>query len=173
MRFCRAALPVLTCLTIAATLYAAPSGTEAADAPATATWAPRPDAIAGADPAGPRANRLSWRERRKLGLTVSNVRRIVLDLQKAGQIDPDDTAGTSVAVLNVLLEENQAEFEKLPPQFDWDKLLEAIERIIELVMRIISLFAQSTPAQLDVLAVDAAPQVAPVAIHGPPMAMAA
>jgi len=140
----------LAAAVIAAALWIPSASAFSAEAPAnptgTATWSV--DSAEKAEPTGPRADRLNWRERRKLGITASNIRRIVQDLDKADQIDPQDTASASVAVLTVLMDENQAAYAALSPQFDWDKLLEAIERIIELVMRIIGLFSYA-PVDLD------------------------
>jgi len=124
-------------------------------APGTATWGPSNDAadaateadpsLAAADMRGAKANRLTIKQRRKLGLSVSNVRRVVLELRAQG-MDTDNRGALSAAVLAQIMEENKAAYAELPPQFDWDAFLEFIERVIELVMKIIGLFSQLLPA---------------------------
>jgi len=139
---------------------------EPGDRPAAVGWGDvkiKPQAV---NVAGIRAERMSLRERRELGLTVGNVRRIVRDLHKAGEIDSQtDPATVSLMVTDRLMTENATTYSQLSPQFDWDSFLAFVEKIVELVMRIISLFSYSVPAGsgADGLAVGG-PSIVPVAM---------
>jgi len=144
---------------------------EKPDAAAAVGWGDAKAKAEAVDPAGIRADRMTLRQRRELGLTVANVRRVVKDLEQSGQIEAGtDPATVSLMVAGVLMEENQAVYSGLPPAFDWDKFMEFVERIVELVMKIIGLFSYHAPAGAETLAVAGGP---PVGSYGPPVMMAA
>jgi len=82
------------------------------------------------------SSRMSLRERRALGITVRNIRRVM-----------DDTPDiTPVGVLKVLMDENPKEYAAaageygVDPEF-WDNLIVFIERIMELIAMIMAMFS--------------------------------
>jgi len=103
----------------------------------TITIDPTPVVVADnevADDAG-----LSRRQRRKLGVTFRNIRRVASDLKKAGELS-NDPAIASAQVLRVLTEENPKEFQAEAASIDWDALLDFIERLLELILKFLPLF---------------------------------
>lgn len=96
------------------------------------------------NPKAIKADRMTLRERRALGLTVGNVRRIVLELREKGTTT-DDPATLSLAVANQLLTENATVYSQLDPAFDWDSFMAFVEKIVELIMKLIGLFSHWSP----------------------------
>ena len=83
---------------------------------------------------------LSIRQRRDMGLTIRNIRRVIAKGQESGEITEDMTkAELSVYVANELLQDNPGAFQD--PNLDWDALLEFIEKLLPLIMSIISMFS--------------------------------
>lgn len=82
---------------------------------------------------------LSRRKRRELGLTVFGLARIAARLQKAGELDGLSSVQKSAAILaefyNSSLESVTADV-----SIDWDAVLEFIERLIELILKLMPLF---------------------------------
>ena len=84
--------------------------------------------------------RLTWRQYRKLGLTVHDIRRAVEELQTADEFDWTDRRGTAAQVLGKLITDRPEAYGELAADIDWDKLLELIEKIIDLLLKILPLF---------------------------------
>jgi len=82
---------------------------------------------------------LTFRQRRELGLTFRNVRRLLAEKQKAGELEGRDTAELAVEVFNDLVTENPQAFSD--PSLDWDAILAFLEKLIPLIMQLISLFS--------------------------------
>jgi len=103
--------------------------------PAAATWsAPLGDA-----PVPTVGKRLTWKERKKLGLTFCNVLRIMKQL-KADKTLSHDSSIASVQVFAQLVTENPKAFESIGPSVDWDLIMEWLERIIELILKLLPIF---------------------------------
>jgi len=77
---------------------------------------------------------LTRRQRRKLGLTFRNIRKVAKELNAAGELSPDRTVA-SAQVLAVLTEENPRAFEEEAAAIDWDSLLDFIERLMSIIMK--------------------------------------
>lgn len=88
--------------------------------------------------------RLKWRQRRAMGLTVKNVRRILKELDANGELEGKDSAVLAVEVLTQLVEEKPQAFQELQAG-DWETFLDAIldflERLIPLIITLIGLFS--------------------------------
>jgi hypothetical protein len=86
--------------------------------------------------------RMSFRERRKLGFTFVNVRRVVKEMDAAGELDRDDPDGIAAQVMARLIAEKPAEFQKVAAERDWaeffDALLAFIEKILPIIMQFFS-----------------------------------
>lgn len=91
---------------------------------------------------------LTRRQRRDMGLTFGNVRRVLSELQADESACFDDCCIEELAVMVAerVVTENPAAFQD--PQLDWDAILAFIERLIPLIMTIISLFS-STAVDVD------------------------
>jgi hypothetical protein len=90
---------------------------------------------------GPRVRKmgdLTWRERRKMGLTLRNVMRVTKELGKAGELEGVSQSEVSAMVLDKIMGENPRAFND--PSIDFDALLDFIERLIPLIMRLIEMF---------------------------------
>jgi len=85
---------------------------------------------------------LTRRQRRKLGVTFRNVRRIAIDLKKKGELS-DDPAVASAQVLTVLTNENPKAFQEEAAAINWDALLDFIERLLELILKFLPLFVDT------------------------------
>ncbi len=79
------------------------------------------------------------RERRAMGLTLRNVRKTLAEMQKAGELEDKDSATIAVEVLDRLIGDNPAAFQNAA--IDWDRILEFLERLIPLILKIIALFS--------------------------------
>jgi len=115
--------------------------TLAADKPAVQTTTGAAWAAATADtptPAPTAGKRLTWKERRALGVTIRNVRRVMKDLKTEGVLSPDSDIA-AIQVLDRLTVENPQAF-KAVGDIDWDRLLEFLERLIELLLKILPIF---------------------------------
>ena len=107
--------------------------------PAAAATAPGPAALdeltLAEQPQG-----LNFFERRRYGLTVLKLKPLVEEVLKNGEVDPNDRTAMAAAVLERHIEANPGMFEK-PEAINWDQLLEFIERLLPLILRIIALFS--------------------------------
>jgi len=86
---------------------------------------------------------LTRRQRRKLGVTFRNVRRIAIDLKKKGALS-DDPAVASAQILDVLTTENPKAFHEEAAAINWDALLDFIERLLELILKFLPLFVDTS-----------------------------
>ena len=84
------------------------------------------------------ADGLTIKQRRGMGLTVANVRKILVEKQAAGELDGKTVEELSVEVLGQLVAENPKAF--ADPKIDWDALIAFLEKLIPLIMKIIALF---------------------------------
>ena len=82
---------------------------------------------------------LTLRQRRAMGLTVRNMARAARELAADGSIDKD-TPREDVAelVLEKIVTENPKAF--ADPGVDWDAILAFIEKLLPLILAIISMF---------------------------------
>lgn len=100
----------------------------------------------------PLTGRLRILERRRMGLTVKNVVRVLQDMKATGQLDQYvesgeggvkeiDISGLGAAVAEKLASEKPQAWQDI----DWDKVLEWLEKILELLIKylpvIVDLFA--------------------------------
>jgi len=92
--------------------------------------------------AGDDAGTLTRRQRRKLGITFRNIRRVASDLKKAGELS-DDKAVAAAQVLQALTQENPKAFQQEAGSIDWDALLDFIERLLELILKFLPLFVSN------------------------------
>jgi len=93
-----------------------------------------------------KADRLTHREARQIGITFRNVRRILRDLQAEGVLDVDDAAGTSLQVMGRLQNENPKAFASVGTtgDRDWGAFLDAViaflEKFIPMLIKFMSIF---------------------------------
>ncbi len=100
--------------------------------------APVAAAVVAAEPAdNPQGTiRLTFRERRKLGLTFRNIRNAVAELDAAGELDRNDPAGTSLQVLEKILTENPQAVKAVAGERDWASFLDALMAFLERLLSI-------------------------------------
>jgi len=95
---------------------------------------------------------LPWKHRREMGLTFRNIREVLREKQAAGELEGKDRTVVATEIAEQLLEENPGAFQaaiedatKANPAFDWTDFMETvialIERLIPLIMTLISLFS--------------------------------
>ena len=157
-----AAVAVLLCVLIvpAALSAEAPAGSAgwAATVPATAVVTGEPTAALKAFvPVAKKG--LSRKQRKEMGVTFRNIRRVMADMQQAGELEGLSSAEISAEVLNRLIGDNPQAFGD--PSVDWDALLEFIEKLIEIIMRLISLWSQLEFDVLDLLSFTPPPFLQP------------
>ena len=109
-----------------------------------------------------RRSGLDRKARRKLGLTFKNIRRATKALYQAGELEDMSRSEIAAAVLDKITSENPKVY--ADPTLDWDALLDFIERLIPIILRLIELFAVD---------IQAGPMVAFHAGLPPPIALAA
>lgn len=85
------------------------------------------------------------RERQAMGVTLVNVTRIARDLKSRGEIEGETAGSLAPVVLGVLVDENPETFSPNCKAIDWaaidwDKILEFIERLLELILKFLPLF---------------------------------
>jgi len=95
------------------------------------------------DPAAA-VERLGFFQRRKLGLTLGNVRRVLKTMREQGEIDESTDASTAaVMVAKVLVQENTDAY-KAAAGRDWEAFFEAViaflEKFIPMLLTILGLF---------------------------------
>lgn len=73
-------------------------------------------------------------ERRKMGLTFRNVRRVLAEMNDAGELDGRDTAVVAALVLEQLSVEKPMAFAGLDEDF-WERLLAFLEAIIPIILK--------------------------------------
>ena len=150
----RLILPLMMCCF----LFGCPSIDKKATAgePVSTTWgastlAPVPDArpvvvrVPADAPAELKAMKfrkgLTFRQRREMGITYRNIRRILLEKQNQGELEGKTSAVLAVEVCNQLIAENPQAFQDLGADWDWDAIMELVMKILEWVMTIIALFS--------------------------------
>jgi hypothetical protein len=80
---------------------------------------------------------VSRRDARKLGLTIREITSIARELKAAGQLTGDRETDAET-ILSKAITKNPKAF--ADPALDWDSILAFIERILPLILTIISLF---------------------------------
>jgi len=85
-------------------------------------------------------SRLGFLQRRKLGLTWRNLRPIVKHLQEEGRIGNGNPSADAVLVMEELMAQNPEAWAAEAPTVDWDAIIEFLERLIPLILKILSLF---------------------------------
>ncbi len=114
--------------------WPAPAATTVAEVPVTATVSESITA----------ERRLKWRERRAMGLTIKNVRRILKEMDAQGELEGKDSSVLAVEVLTQLVEEKPQAFQELRAG-DWedffDMVLAWLEKLIPLIILLINLFS--------------------------------
>jgi len=106
--------------------------------PAAAATAPGPAALdqltLAEQPQG-----MNFFERRRYGLTISKLTPLVREVLREAKVDPCDNTALAAAVLELHIQNNPGMFDK-PEAINWDTLLEFIERLLPLILKIIALF---------------------------------
>ena len=82
---------------------------------------------------------LGIRKRREAGVTVANIRKIVKELKDEGKLEGESNAAIATMVLEEILSENPDL--SSDPSLDWDGLIEFIERLLPLILKVIDLFS--------------------------------
>ena len=83
--------------------------------------------------------RLGFLERRRLGLTIHELRPLVKTMLDDGRISRDNPSAAAAEVMSELLESNPQWAEN--PKIDWDAVLEFLEKLIPLIIMLIELFS--------------------------------
>jgi len=79
------------------------------------------------------------RQRRAMGLTFRNVRKLLEEMQADGDLGEKTNAELAVEVLSNAVNTRPAVFRDAA--IYWDKLLAFLEKLISLILKIIGLFA--------------------------------
>jgi len=87
--------------------------------------------------------RLTRRQRRELGLTMAGAREARRKLMDAGEITQSDSAEFQrLAILTQIQEDNAQAWDAFqagkPQDFDWDAFLQFIERLLQLLLPLIT-----------------------------------
>jgi hypothetical protein len=108
----------------------------------TAGWL-SPAAVAVSAPAAEEERverRLGYRERRALGLTFRNVRRVLDEMDQDGELEGKSSSMLAVEVFDHLVDENPQEFSAVA-EVDWDAILDFLTKLIELILKLLILFS--------------------------------
>lgn len=89
-----------------------------------------------AAPATP--SEMTFRERRRAGITVFNLGSIVRELKASGEIDENDTNAEIAAAVAVRFQETNSQA-LANAAIDWDKLIALIERLLPLILKLFGL----------------------------------
>lgn len=82
---------------------------------------------------------LTWRDRKDMGLTVRELAPVYRELKKSGEIDDESSDGEIAAALSVKMsQKNPMAFKG---NIDWDAIIAFIEKMIPLILKLISLFS--------------------------------
>ncbi len=91
---------------------------------------------------------MSFRQARKLGASIRNIRRILIELQRNDLINREMSASEIAQIVaETLIKDNPQAFGD--PQLDWDRLMEIIEWIIELLMKFLPLIISDNDVPSD------------------------
>jgi len=91
---------------------------------------------AAAEVAGRRG--ISGRQRRDLGLTFRNLRQVVRDLHAEGRLEGLSRSDLALVTLDTLMEANPKAYAN--DQLDFDAILNFLERILPIILKLIELF---------------------------------
>jgi len=80
-----------------------------------------------------RAKRLSWKQKRELGLTRAHIIVTARQMHKDGELDLDDPDGLINQVVGKIMSENPQAYEDLG-EFDWEAIFAFFEKIMPLIM---------------------------------------
>ena len=83
--------------------------------------------------------RLKWKQRRALGVTVKNVRRILKEMDANGELEGKGSSVLAVEVLTQLVEEKPQAFQEIGER-DWEAILEAVIAFLEKLIPLIIMF---------------------------------
>ncbi len=125
-------------LILFALLCVLPMSVDAAEVDVQVIGVVESDVPAAGDP-----NKMSRRERRKLGLTFRNVARAARELKREG----DDV--TALAVMEKIVGENAKAYAETPG-IDFDAILEFIQKLLDMLLKYLPLFLEPAPAPGDV-----------------------
>jgi len=94
--------------------------------------------VAGGDVGRP-VGKLTWRQRRALGLTPRGIASIVRDMNKEGEIEGKDNAVLSAEIASRLVKSNPNGYAEA--NLDWNNVIQFIEAILPLILKLIALFS--------------------------------
>jgi hypothetical protein len=80
-----------------------------------------------------KAKRLTWRQKRELGLTRGNIIRTARQMHKDGELDLDDPDGLVNQVVEEIMSENPQAYEDLEA-VDWDAIFAFLEKLLPLLI---------------------------------------
>ncbi len=89
----------------------------------------------------------TWKQRRAMGVTFGNACKAMAEMQKAGELEDQDSATLAAEILGRLLDKNPAAFQSVMQAAggDWQEFIEwllaLIEKWIPLILKIISLLS--------------------------------
>jgi hypothetical protein len=83
---------------------------------------------------------MRWSQRRKLGVTLRNLIRVTKELRAAGALEGLDNSEIAAKVLQEIIQDNPTAFGD--PGFDFDSILQLIEKLLPLIMMIIEMFSK-------------------------------
>ena len=113
---------------------------------AQATWAQQPEAPAEISVPEPlsvvasgilREPRLTWRQRREMGLTFADVRKQLIAMHADGELEGLSATEVTAEVLVRLVSENPKAYKD---GVDWDQIFNFLERVVALILQLIPLF---------------------------------
>lgn len=107
---------------------------------ATAAAAPSRGTAAVPATAGVSEKRLGLLERRKLGLTIGQLRPVVKQMIDEGRLDPENHSAAAAAVMDELASKNPSAWQDPMGAPDWDAILEFLEKLMPLILKLIALF---------------------------------
>ena len=116
-------------------LFAQSESVEAASAPSAPS-----DSVSAMSDQFFASNSLSFRDRRRLGLTIPNMANALRDLQKDGELEPDmDRALVAAMVFERLAANDPKSYSEV--DLDIDVILAFIEKMLPIIMTILKLFS--------------------------------
>jgi hypothetical protein len=139
---------VLTVSVLAVSLLAQDAKPTAPAAPVK--WAPKEEASAPTAKVAARRE-LTLRQRREMGLTLSNLAEIAKELKAEGEIDKDTPHAEGAALIASRLESKSPKSFAGSSAFDWQAILDLIERLMPFIMRLIDLFSFAPPGGVLIL----------------------
>lgn len=111
--------------------------------PAEAVPIQPPAKVAAAADAGqttlPEARELKLRERIRLGLTIPNMVRKAKELRAAGTLDTENPDIAAAQIAAAIAADNPKAYAE--PGIDWEGILAFIERLLPLILQLISIFS--------------------------------